>query len=142
MRLRQAAVGGAIVGGAIGGRRGTAIGAVTGPRWELTGGLTGAAIMVIGAGIISISGTTAVAGSAGQADDRIRYRIEIAAELVNHLVIRAPIGVGARMHLESPGKPPQPLIAASASIHQAPDSLRAGLQPTAAAGKSCGGIRR
>lgn len=51
------------------------------PRWELTG----AAIMVIGAGIISITGVTAVAGSARQADDRIRYRINIAAELTNHL---------------------------------------------------------
>jgi hypothetical protein len=84
------------------------------PRWEFTGGLTGAAIMVIGAGIISIKRATAVAGSARQADDRIRHRIDIAAELANHLVIRAPIGVGARMHLESPGQAAQPLIAASA----------------------------
>jgi hypothetical protein len=48
-------------------------------RWVLTGGV-GMAIMVIGAGIISITGVTAVAGSALQAEDRIRYPIDIAAE--------------------------------------------------------------
>ena len=49
-------------------------------RWELTGGLTGTAIMAIGADIISIIGVTAVVGSARQTADRIRSRIDTAAE--------------------------------------------------------------
>jgi len=39
--------------------------------WELTGGRVGTAIMVIGAGIISITGVTAIAGSAHQVGDRM-----------------------------------------------------------------------
>ena len=62
--------------------RGAAIGAVTDAA---TGGLIGAAIMVFGAAIISIAGVRAVAGFARQADDRVRYRIDIAGELAIHL---------------------------------------------------------
>ena len=47
-------------------------------RWALTGERFGTAIMVIGAGIISIIGVTAAAGYARQADGRIRCRIDIA----------------------------------------------------------------
>lgn len=50
------------------------------PPWELTGERVGTATMVIGAGIISITGVTAVAGYARQADGRIGYRIDTAAE--------------------------------------------------------------
>ena len=78
--LAQPALRGAVVGGVVGGRRGAAIGAATGAAVGAHRRAVGTAIMVIGAGIISIIGVTAVAGYALQAADRIRYRIDIAAE--------------------------------------------------------------